>query len=75
MLQLVEIHELAMQVKKLAPTSTSFAHQAMSGWCPCGAMKSRPCSRRHEQLILRAIALSSGPCLNDREGPDQGKDT
>ena len=57
MLQLVEIHELAMQVKKLGTNINQLAHQANSGMVPLTRGEVENMLALHEQLMLRAIAV------------------
>lgn len=56
MLQLVEIHELAMQVKKLGTNINQLAHQANVGLVPLRRDEVTIMLAAHEQLMLRAIA-------------------
>jgi Bacterial mobilisation protein (MobC) len=56
MLQLVEIHELAMQVKKLGTNINQLAHQANVGLVPLRRDEVVAMLAAHEQLMLRAIA-------------------
>ena len=56
MLQLVEIHELAMQVKKLGTNINQLAHQANVGLVPLRRDEVSAMLAAHEQLMLRAIA-------------------
>ena len=56
MLQLVEIHELAMQIKKLGTNINQLAHQANVGLVPLRRDEVQAMLAAHEQLMLRAIA-------------------
>ena len=56
MLQLVEIHQLAMQVKKLGTNINQLAHQANVGLVPLRRDEVTAMLAAHEQLMLRAIA-------------------
>ena len=56
MLQLVEIHELAMQVKKLGTNINQIARQANAGLVPLRREEIQAMLAQHEQLMLRAIA-------------------
>jgi hypothetical protein len=57
MLQLVEIHELAMQVKKLGTNVNQLARQANTAMVPLTRREVEQMLAHHEQLLLRAIAL------------------
>ena len=57
MLQLVEIHELAMQVKKLGTNINQLARQANAQMVPLTRREVEHMLAQHEQLLLRAIAL------------------
>lgn len=57
MLQLVEIHELAMQVKKLGTNINQLARQANAGMVPLTRREVEAMLARHEQLMLLAIAF------------------
>jgi len=56
MLQLVAIHELAMQVKKLGTNINQLAHQANVGLVPLRRDEVTAMLAAHKQLMLRAIA-------------------
>jgi hypothetical protein len=56
MLQLVEIHELAMQVKKLGANVNQLARQANTGLVPLRREEIQAMLAHHEQLMLQAIA-------------------
>jgi hypothetical protein len=57
MLQLVEIHELAMQVKKLGTNVNQLAKQANAGLVPLRRDEIQQMLAQHEELMVRAIAL------------------
>jgi hypothetical protein len=57
MLQLVEIHELAMQVKKLGTNVNQLARQANAGLVPLRREEIQQMLAQHEELMVRAIAL------------------
>ena len=57
MLQLAEIHALAMQVKKLGTNINQLAHQANTGMVPLARHEVETMLAQHEQLMLRAIAF------------------
>jgi hypothetical protein len=57
MLQLVEIHELAMQVRKLGTNINQLAHQANLGMVPLRRDEVVAMLAAHEQLMLRAISF------------------
>jgi Bacterial mobilisation protein (MobC) len=57
MLQLVEIHELAMQVRKLGTNINQLARQANVGMVPLSRGEVEQMLSRHEELMLKAIAV------------------
>jgi DNA-binding MarR family transcriptional regulator len=57
MLKLVEIHELAMQVKKLGTNINQLARQANTGMVPISRAEVQDMLARHEAVLTAAIAL------------------
>ena len=54
--QLMEIHELAMQVRKLGTNINQLARQANAGMVPIRRSEVEAMLALHEELMLRAIA-------------------
>jgi hypothetical protein len=73
MLQLVEIHELAMQVKKLGTNINQLAHQANTGMVPLTRAEVEHMLARHEALMVQAIAVIEKALPDDWQGPRPGQ--
>ncbi len=57
MLKLVEIHEMAMQVKKLGTNINQLARQANTGMVPISKAEVKEMLARHEAVLTAAMAV------------------